>query len=98
MGEACNLWIMTPTLEHILVKVKSLPPREQDRLASVITEFTYQSGEHETLLKELENADYQAHLEAELAKGQADLKAGRIEPIGQALRDMKERFKSEHGL
>ena len=89
---------MTPTLETILVKVKSLPPQEQDRLASVITEFTFQSGEHETLLQELENADYQAYLAAELAKGQADLKAGRIEPIGEALQEMKARFKSEHGL
>jgi len=98
MGGVCNLQDMTPTLETILVKVKSLPPQEQDRLASVITEFTYQSGEHETLLKELENTDYQAHLEAELAKGQADLKAGRTTPMGQALGDMKERFKSENGL
>jgi len=89
---------MTPTLENILIKVKNLPPKEQDRLANVIHEFTYQSGAHDTLLKDLENPDYQAYIEAELVKGQADLEAGRVAPLGTALSDMKDQFKAKHGL
>jgi len=89
---------MNRALEDRIVEAATLPEVEQARLAAVMGDYIEGAKDAAQFERDMEDSDYRAYVEEGVAKGVADLEAGRFAPAREALPRIIAKFKGEHGL
>lgn len=89
---------MNRALEDKMVEAATLPEVEQARLAVFMGDYIEGVKGAAQFQRDMEDPDYRAYVEEGVAKGVADLKAGRFAPAREALPQIIAKFKGEHGL
>ena len=89
---------MNRTLEAKLAEAATLPEVEQARLAEFMGDFIEGVKGAAQFERDMEDPNYRAYVEDGVAKGVADLEAGRFAPAREVLPSILAKFKGEHGL
>ena len=89
---------MNRTLEARIAEAETLPEVEQARLADFMGDFIECVRDAAHFEHDMKDPDYRAYIEEGVAKGLADVEAGRFTPAREALPNVIAKFKGEHGL
>lgn len=88
---------MNRTLETCINEMRGLADTDQARFGQVLIEMLseiHHAGEFRVAMT---NTDYRAYVEQSLAKGQADIKAGRVHSLDEIKQRSTDRLNKLHG-
>jgi len=89
---------MNTQLNKQFQQADRLSEANQSQLADLIQDFMTSVDDGQNFEADLRNPKYREYVIEGVKAGEADIQAGRVTPLKDAVRSLKEKFKREHGL